>query len=183
MKKTKRPKSSYTIMSPDFLGNLPLGETVADDPAKLVGRRIETNMAEITGDQWRQSTRVSFKIASVDGTTARTVFDGHQMARDYMRSLAKRRTSKIDAIVHLSTKDGARVVLQASGFTLRRANEPQVKAVREAMVTVLRQRAGALDLVQLVQEMVLGKLSADLYKEAKSIYPLRRVEVEKSQVN
>lgn len=183
MKKTKRPKSSYTIMSPDFLGNLPLGETLADDPGKLVGRRIVDNLAELTGDHRHQSTRVSLKIASVEGTTARTVFDGHQLVRDYMRSLAKRRTSKIDAVVHVSTKDGAQVTLQASGFTLRKANEPQVKAVREAMVTVLRQRAGALDLIPFVQEMVLGKMSADLYKEAKSIYPLRRVEVEKSQVN
>lgn len=183
MKKTRRPKSSYTVMSPDFLGNLPLGETLADDPAKLIGRRIVTHMGEITGDPWRQSTRVSFKIASVDGAVAKTVFDGHHMARDYMRSLAKRRTSKIDAIVHLSTKDGARVTLQASGFTLRKANESQVKAVREAMVTALRQRAGALDLIPFVQEMVLGKLSADLHKVAKSIYPLRRVEIEKSQVH
>ncbi len=183
MKKTKRPKSSYTVMSPDFLGNIPLGETLADDPGKLVGRRIETNLAELTGDQWRQSTRVTFKIAGVEGATAKTVFDGHQMVRDYMRSLAKRRTSKIDAVAKVATKDGARVTLQAAGFTLRKANEPQAKAVREAMVTTLRQRAGALDLVQFVQEMVLGQLSADLYKEAKHTYPLRRVEVEKSQVN
>lgn len=183
MKKTKRPKSWYTIMSPDFLGNLSLGDTLADAPEKLLGRRISTTLAEITGDPWRQSTRVVFKVTGVDGNTARTSFDGHRMARDYMRSLAKRRTSKIDAVVRVSTRDGSSVTLQASGFTLKKTGEPQEKAIRDSLATTLKQRAAALEMTQFVQEMVLGKLAADLYKEAKRIYPLRRVEVEKSQVH
>jgi len=33
-----------------------------------------------------------------------------------------------------------------------------------------------------MQEVILGKLASDIYKNAKKIYPLRRVEVFKSEV-
>ncbi|MGB7544033.1 MAG: 30S ribosomal protein S3ae, partial [Methanothrix sp.] len=38
-----------------------------------------------------------------------------------------------------------------------------------------------LDLNQLIQDAVDGKISLDIYKEAKMIYPLRRVEVRKTE--
>jgi small subunit ribosomal protein S3Ae len=34
----------------------------------------------------------------------------------------------------------------------------------------------------LIQEAVGGKISLDIYKEAKMIYPLRRVEVRKTEI-
>jgi small subunit ribosomal protein S3Ae len=37
-------------------------------------------------------------------------------------------------------------------------------------------------LEQFIQEVVLGKLSSDIYKEAKRYCPVRRVEVFKSKV-
>ena len=39
-----------------------------------------------------------------------------------------------------------------------------------------------MDLNQLIQEAVGGKISLDIYKEAKAIYPLRRVEVRKTEI-
>jgi len=39
-----------------------------------------------------------------------------------------------------------------------------------------------LDLSQFIQDVVLGKISLDIYKDAKEIYPLRRVEIRKTEI-
>ena len=38
-----------------------------------------------------------------------------------------------------------------------------------------------MELNKYVQEIILGKLSSDIYKVAKKIYPLRRVEITKTE--
>jgi small subunit ribosomal protein S3Ae len=104
------------------------------------------------------------------------------MTTDYIRSLVKRRTSRIDSIVDITTSDGYEVRVKSSCFTVKRARANQVKSIREISQRVVMDKATGLDLNQLIQEVVLGKLSLDIYKEAKMVYPLRRVEVRKTEI-
>ena len=104
------------------------------------------------------------------------------MTTDYIRSLVKRRTSRIDSIVDVTTNDGYMVRVKPSCFTVKRARANQVKTIREIARQVVQERAVNLDLNGLIQEIVLGKLSLEIYRDAKEIYPLRRVEVRKTQI-
>jgi small subunit ribosomal protein S3Ae len=104
------------------------------------------------------------------------------MTSDYVRSLVKRRTSRIDSIVDVTTTDGYQVRIKPSCFTVKRARANQVKAIRELSKKVVMERSKNLDLNQLIQDVVGGKVSLDIYKEAKVIYPLRRVEVRKTEI-
>jgi small subunit ribosomal protein S3Ae len=104
------------------------------------------------------------------------------MTSDYLRSLVKRRTSRIDAIVDVTTTDGYQVRVKPSCFTVKRARANQVKSIRELSKKVIMERSKSLDLNQLIQDAVGGKISLDIYKEAKMIYPLRRVEVRKTEI-
>ena len=45
-----KSKEWYKIQTPSYFGNLEIGETVAGDPEKIVGRRIETTLYDITND-------------------------------------------------------------------------------------------------------------------------------------
>ena len=50
------------------------------------------------------------------------------------------------------------------------------------MVDIVQKRASETDFETFMQEAILGRLSAAIYRQAKSIYPLRRVEIRKTQV-
>ena len=50
------------------------------------------------------------------------------------------------------------------------------------MHDIVIERAKNLNFSQFVQEIVLGKVASDIYKQVKSIYPLRRVEIVKTEV-
>lgn len=178
----RKAKQWYKVLAPEMFGRAPVGETTSYDPDKVVGRVIETTLGDLTNNFSKQNTKLRFRVDKVAGDSAYTRFVGHEMTTDYIRSLVKRRTSRIDAIVDVTTTDGFEVRVKPSCFTVKRARANQVKSIRELSKQVVLTKAAGLDLNQLIQEVVLGKLSLDIYKEAKAVYPLRRVEVRKTEI-
>jgi small subunit ribosomal protein S3Ae len=179
---SRKAKQWYKVISPEMFGRNPVGETIANDPNRIVGRVIETTLGDLTNNFSKQNTKLKFRVDRVAGDSAYTKFIGHEMTSDYIRSLVKRRTSRIDSIVDVTTTDGYQVRVKPSCFTVKRARANQVKSIRELSRQVVLAKAVGLDLNQLIQEVVLGKLSLDIYKESKVIYPLRRVEVRKTEI-
>jgi len=177
-----KAKQWYNLVAPEMFGKANIGETVADVPEKLIGRVIEVTLGELTNDLSKQNIKLVLKVDSVGGDSAYTKFTGHQLTQDYLRSLVKRSTSNIETNISVSTKDGYTIRVKPSCYTIKRARSNQVKAIRAVMNSVIAARAKEMDLEQFVQEVVTGKLSASIYHDVKPIYPLRRVEVRKTEI-
>ena len=58
----------------------------------------------------------------------------------------------------------------------------QEHAIRKVITDSVIAQAGAWDLTTLVNGIVSGEISRDLFKAVKTIYPTRRVEIIKSKV-
>lgn len=177
-----RDKSWYTVLAPSYFGNVELGAVPASEPEKLVGRVIDSTLYEVTNDFAHQYLKMRFQIIEVDGKTAHTMFKGHEYSHDYLRSLVRRRTTKVEGIFEVATKDGYNLLVAICAFTLSRIKTTQEHAMRAIMEKIIREKASALRLDQLAQEMVLGKVASDIYNEAKRIAPLRHVGVRKSKL-
>ena len=177
-----RDKSWYTVLAPSYFGNVELGAVPASEPEKLVGRVIDSTLYEVTNDFAHQYLKMRFQIIEVDGKTAHTMFKGHEYSHDYLRSLVRRRTTKVEGIFDVTTKDGYNLLVAVCAFTLSRIKTTQEHAMRAIMEKIIREKASALRLDQLAQEMVLGKVASDIYNEAKKIAPLRHVGVRKSKL-
>jgi len=177
-----RSKAWYTVLAPPYFGNVELGSVPADEPEKLIGRVIDSTLYDITNDFAHQYLKMYFQITEVDGKIAKTMFKGHEYARDYLRSLVRRRTTKVDGIFNVTTKDGYKLRLAASAFTLSRIKTSQEKALRAIMEKIIKEKAENLTLDQFAQEIVLGKIASDIYNEAKKIVPLRHVGIRKSKL-
>jgi len=177
-----RSKSWYMVMAPPYFGNVELGAVPADEPEKLVGRVIDSTLYDITNDFAHQYLKMYFQITEIDGKTAKTIFKGHEYSRDYLRSLVRRRTTKVDAMFSITTKDGYKLQVAISAFTLSRIRTSQEKLMRAIMERIIQAKASALTLDQFAQEIVLGKIASDIYNEAKKIAPLRHVGIRKSKL-
>jgi small subunit ribosomal protein S3Ae len=177
-----RAKNWYQVLAPAEFNRANIGETLADEPEKMIGRIMESTLGDITGDWAKQNTKMIFKIEEIGGNSAYTTFIGHEMTKDYMRSLVKRRTSKIDANLVVTTKDGYKLRLKPLVFTVKRARTSQIESIRKIMLDIVIKRSKELTFNELVSEVVNGKVSAEVYKATKNIYPLRRVEIGKSEV-
>jgi small subunit ribosomal protein S3Ae len=177
-----RGKAWYMVMSPPYFGNVELGSVPAENPERLVGRVIDSTLYDITNDFAHQYLKMRFQITEVDGKTAKTMFKGHEYSRDYLRSLVRRRTTKVDGLFCITTKDGHTVRVAVSAFTLSRIKTSQEKILRAIMSRIIKEKAAALTMDQYAQEMVLGKIASDIYNEAKKIAPLRHVGIRNSKV-
>jgi small subunit ribosomal protein S3Ae len=177
-----RGKAWYMVMSPPYFGNTELGSVPAEEPERLIGRVVDSTLYDITNDFAHQYLKMRFQITEVDGKTAKTMFKGHEYSRDYLRSLVRRRTTKVDGLFGVTTKDGHKVQLAVSAFTLSRMRTSQEKVVRAIMNRIIKEKATALTMDQFAQEMVLGKIASDIYNEAKKIAPLRHVGIRNSKV-
>ena len=177
-----RGKSWYMVIAPSFFGNVELGSIPAQEEKQLIGRVVEATLYDITADFSHHYLKMFFKINEVNGKTAKTLFKGHEYSRDYLRSLVRRRTTKVDGLFNLTTKDGYKLRIAISALTLSRIKTSQEKIIREIMEKTIKEKAAALTLDQFVQEMVLGKIASDIYNQAKQVAPLRHVGIRKSKL-
>ncbi len=177
-----RSKEWYAIMAPSYFGSIELGAIPSDDPKKLLGRVVNATLYDITNDFAHQYLKMYFQVTEVDGKKAKTVFKGHEYSRDYLRSLVRRRTTRVEAVVNVAAKDNYRLRVAVSAFTLNRVKTSQELAVRGIMKRIVDEKAAVLTFDQFAQEMVLGKIASDIYNEAKKVAPLRHVGIRKSKL-
>jgi small subunit ribosomal protein S3Ae len=177
-----RGKSWYNVVAPSFFGNVDLGAVPAETQEQLIGRVVEATLYDITSDFSHHYLKMFFQISEMDGKTAKTLFKGHEYSRDYLRSLVRRRTTKVDGLFNLTTKEGYKLRIAVSALTLSRIKTSQEKIIRHIMERIIKEKAAALTMDQFVQEMVLGKIASDIYNEAKQVAPLRHVGIRKSKL-
>jgi len=159
-----------------------LGSIPSDDPNKLIGRITNATLYDITNDFAHQYLKMSFQVTEVDEKTAKTVFKGHEYSRDYLRSLVRRRTTRVDTVLNIKTKDGYRLRVAVCAFTLSRVKTSQEIAIRKIMRRIVTEKATTLPFDALSQEIVLGKIASDVYNETKKVAPLRHVGIRKSKL-
>jgi small subunit ribosomal protein S3Ae len=176
----KQEKRWYTLHAPEQFDRAELGETLADEPEKIIDRTVETTLGDINDDASENNTKLTFRVTDVGSDAAYTEFIKHELTRDYVRSLVRRGASKIEAYVTVRTTDDYRVQLQPVAFTTKKADESQEKAIRRIMIDQVQEAAAENTFEELVDAVVQGRLSSAIYGEAKTIYPLRRVEVAKA---
>jgi small subunit ribosomal protein S3Ae len=177
-----RGKDWYSIVAPSYFGGTDLGSVPADEAPKLVGRVVDSTLYDLTNDFAHQYLKMFFQVSSIEGKTASTIFKGHEYSRDYLRSLVRRRTTRIDIIANITTKDGYQLRLAVCAFSLSRIRTTQEHTIRAIMKRTVEQKSKELSFDQYVQEIVLGKIASDIYNEAKKIAPLRHVGIRKSKL-
>ncbi|ADB60286.1 ribosomal protein S3Ae [Haloterrigena turkmenica DSM 5511] len=178
--RAKQEKRWYTVLAPEQFDRQELGETPADEPEKVYDRTIETTLGELNNNASENNTKLTFKITDVGSDSAYTEFVEHSLTRDYLRSLVRRGASKVEAYVTVLTTDDYRVQIQPVAFTTKKADASQEKAIRNQMVEMIEEAAAERSFEELIDSVVEGRLSSGIYGEAKTIYPLRRVEIQKA---
>jgi small subunit ribosomal protein S3Ae len=175
-------KDWYTITSPAYFGGNVIASVPASSPENMMGRTVEATLSDITGDFSQQHLKLYFQVIKVKKREAETVFKGHEYTGDYLRSLVRRGSTRIDSIVNVTTKKGYKLRLSVVAFSILRVRKSQIMNVRKVMRRIVQEKAESLFFDQIVQEAVLGKIASDIYNEAKKIVPLRHTGIRKSKL-
>ncbi|BBG24426.1 30S ribosomal protein S3ae [Sulfuracidifex tepidarius] len=175
-------KKWFTIIAPKMFGEVPLGSTPATEAGYVPKRKVETTLYDLTGDFSLVHIHVYFQAATVNGDKVFSRFYGHELSRDYTRSLIRRKSSKVNAIVDVTTKDGYQMRIKGLALTTYKCHRSQMSAIRKIMADLIVKEASEMTFDDLVQSVVFGKMANDLFDACKKIYPLRKVEIEKTKL-
>jgi ribosomal protein S3AE len=179
--KVLKGKSWFAITAPALFSNRSLGEALAADPSTLVGRVVSASLLELTGDPTRYYMMLHFKVTSWDGSSAKTVYVGHETTRDFTARIVQLRTARIDTNDVLQFADGSMRV-KSIAITNRPVTESVNKAVRAQIRQLIAEAAKGKTIEQFIEVVMKGELQANVHQAINKLYPLRMFEVLKTEV-
>ncbi len=180
-----RSKHWFKVRAPGLFQHVELGETVASEPEQIVGRTLEVTLPELSGgaDAAKAHIKLRFRIERIGGDgVAEARFVGHDLTSDYVRRLARRKRSKIDTSFVVTTKDGIEIVVKPVAVGEQRLQTRLRAELRHKIVTLLVDEAKLRTSGEFVREMLQGELSKILAHGLKTLYPLKKIEIRRSEV-
>lgn len=177
-----KAKQEYVIHAPEMFGSIEIGRSVADEPGKMIGRIQEVSAQDMTGNIAKSHIKLFFKVKEVRGFDAYTEFVGHDMTSDYIRRLTRRRRTKIEGSYKLTTKDNVLIAIKPVSIAEKHLQSRQEAGIRHKIEEMLKKVVSEKTLSEVVKDIISGELSNTLSKACKTIYPLKKIEIKKSEV-
>ena len=175
-----REKKWITVHAPDSFNNVPIAYVPITDDETAKGRVIEVTLFDILkGDPSQHQYKIYFQIDKVQGDKATTIFKRYEYAKEFLRSLIRRGSSKVNFIIEAKTKDGYIFRFKIIALTHRQLNTSRKHALRLIARDVIEKTIPQMTIDQFVQATCYGKINSDIMAAAKKVIRMRHVGLEK----
>ena len=175
-----REKRWVTVNAPDSFNNVPIGYVPITDNENASGRVLEVTLYDILkGDPSQHQYKIYFQIDKVDGDKASTIFKRFEYSKEFLRSLVRRGSSKINFIIDSKTKDGYIFRIKVIALTHRQLNTSRKHALRLIARDVINKQVPDMTIEQFVQATCYSKINSDIMAAFKKVIRVRHVGLEK----
>ncbi len=178
---TWKTKKWFKILAPSIFGEKEIGITPASEVNQIIGRTIGMDLYSITGKRDLQHVKVVFRVNDLEGETGKPIPIGQKMQRAYIGRLARRMHTIVKAITTIMTKDGYKVQITAMAMSRGKARQSQKREIRRMMVEKIGESADK-PFEKLFQDIIYGKLAGEMFKASKKVFPISRIEIEKTEL-
>ena len=175
-----REKKWVTVYAPDSFNNIPIAYIPITDEEHAKGRVIEVTLFDILkGDPSQYQYKIYFQIDKVEGEKATTIFKRYEYAKEFLRSLIRRGSTKITYITECKTKDGHIFRIKIIALTHKQLNASRMHALRLIARDVMNKTIPQMTIDQFVQATCYGKINSDIMAAAKKVIRISHVGLEK----
>ncbi|MDC0451233.1 30S ribosomal protein S3ae [Nitrosopumilus sp.] len=175
-----REKRWVTVNAPDSFNNVPIAYVPITDDENASGRVIEITLFDILkGDPSQHQYKLYFQLHKVDGEIATTIFKRFEYSKEFLRSLVRRGSSKINFIIDIKTKDGYVFRVKVLALTHRPLNTSRQHALRIIARDVINKTVPEMTIDQFVQATCYSKINSDIMAAFKRVIKVRHVGLEK----
>jgi len=175
-----REKRWVTVHAPESFNVVPIAYVPITDDENAVGRVLEVTLYDILkGDPSQHQYKMYFQIDKVDGEKASTIFKRFEYSKEFLRSLVRRGSSKINFIMDIKTKDGYIFRVKVIALTHRQLNTSRQHALRLIVRDVINKTVPEMTVDQFVQATCYSKINSDIMAAFKKVIRVRHVGLEK----
>jgi small subunit ribosomal protein S3Ae len=173
-----KKKKWFAVLSSKIFDKKPLGETPGEKPKNVMGRTMRVTLDMVTGQRAKRDYAVSFKVNDIQGQTASTVVSEFAVNKGVLGRTVRRRNSKVGLVEKLPVV-GGEAMTTVVVVTDRKATNVQKASIRKMIKEQLTTLQGK-DFELVVQELLLGNFSNELFKKASKICQVKKVIVAKA---
>jgi len=175
-----KEKKWVSVSAPDSFNNVHIADIPITDEEKAKGRVIEVTLFDILkGDPSQYQYKLYFQIDKVVGEKATTIFKRYEYAKEFLRSLVRRGSSKINFIIDAKTKDGYVFRIKVIALSHRELNSSRQHALRLIARKIIEKSVPNMTIDEFVQASCYNKINSDIMAATKKIIHLRHVGLEK----
>jgi len=175
-----REKRWITVNAPESFNVVPIAYVPITDDENALGRVLEVTLYDILkGDPSQHQYKMYFQINKVDGDKASTIFKRFEYSKEFLRSLVRRGSSKINFIMDIKTKDGYIFRVKVIALTHRQLNTSRQHALRLIVRDVINKTVPEMTVDQFVQATCYSKINSDIMAAFKKVIRVRHVGLEK----
>jgi len=175
-----REKKWITVNAPDSFNNVPIAYVPITDDENALGRVLEVTLYDILkGDPSQHQYKMYFQLNKVNDDKASTIFKRFEYSKEFLRSLVRRGSSKINFIIDAKTKDGYIFRIKVIALTHRQLNTSRKHALRLIARDIINKIVPEMTIDQFVQATCYGKINSDIMAAAKKVIRIRHVGLEK----
>lgn len=175
-----REKHWVTVKAPDSFNNVPIGYVPITDDENALGRVLEVTLHDILkGDITQHQYKIYFQINKIDGDKASSIFKRFEYSKEFLRSLVRRGSSKINFTMDAKTKDGYIFRIKIIALTHRPLNTSRKHALRLIAKDIIGKTIPEMSIEQFVQATCYNKINSDIMAAFKRVIKVRHVGLEK----
>ena len=186
VRKTRKIKDKWkekrwvTVFAPESFNNIPIAYVPITSDKTAVGRVVEVTLFDILkGDPSQHQYKLFFQINKVTEEKATTVFKRYEYAKEFLRSLIRRGSSRINFVIDSKTKDGYVFRIKILTLSHRELNTSVKRALRLEAKKQIERIVPQMTIDEFVQAACYGKISSDIMAATKKIIRVRHVGLEK----
>jgi len=186
VRKTRKIKDKWkekrwvTVLAPDSFNNIPVAYVPITSDKTAVGRVVEVTLFDILkGDPSQHQYKLFFQINKVTEEKATTVFKRYEYAKEFLRSLIRRGSSRVNFVIDAKTKDGYVFRIKILTLSHRELNTSRKHALRLEAKKQIERIVPQMTIDEFVQAACYGKINSDIMAATKKIIRVRHVGLEK----
>ena len=186
VRKTRKIKDKWkekrwvTVLAPDSFNNIPVAYVPITSDKTAKGRVVEVTLFDILkGDPSQHQYKLFFQINKVTEEKATTVFKRYEYAKEFLRSLIRRGSSRINFVIDTKTKDGYVFRIKILTLSHRELNTSRKHALRLEAKKQIEKTVPQMTIDEFVQAACYGKINSDIMAATKKIIHVRHVGLEK----
>ncbi len=182
-KDTWSKKTWFKVYAPSMFGK---EDYVAETPALrsnyVIGRVVELPLTELTGSFKHHKYKVFLKINDVKDDKAYTTLYGIELLRDFVARVVRKRTSRVDLIEDMISKDGVKARYKLLLITKRRVKTSTKKDIRKAMKDLLKEIVESSNFEDIVKGFLNESIHRKMIERINKIYPVNYFDLRKLEV-
>lgn len=172
-----KKRTWFKVIAPPLFSQRELGESFLSSADSAIGRTLDVNLRELTGNMKDQNASVRFRIIGAEKGFLHTVSIGYHISASSVRRAIKKNADRLDGYVKGATKDRQVVIMKTLFITWRKTQRSVQAALRKQTELFLKQELRKGDFSTFLGNIAAQRIQYALKKKLQTIYPLKEVSI------